>query len=85
MNENNGFSNSNNGIELKCSLCKELLLTEKNEEIIQVIDGLYFFILINVLTYTGDWRTFMLKILKIFLEINNLFFILSVIKPFTLP
>ena len=40
MNENNGFSNSNNGTELKCSLCKEPLCTEKDEEIIkEVIDG----------------------------------------------
>ncbi|HEX2406660.1 MAG TPA: HAMP domain-containing sensor histidine kinase [Nitrososphaeraceae archaeon] len=40
MNENNGFSNSNNGTELKCSLCKELLFTEKDEEMTQeVIDG----------------------------------------------
>lgn len=40
MNENNGFSNSNNGTELKCSLCKEPLFTEKDEEMTQeVIDG----------------------------------------------
>ena len=40
MNENNGFSNSNNGTELKCSLCKGPLCTEKDEEIIkEVIDG----------------------------------------------
>ena len=40
MNENNGFSNSNNGTELKCSLCKNPLRTEKDEEIIkEVIDG----------------------------------------------
>ncbi len=44
MNENIDFSNSNKETELKCSLYKEPLLTEKNEEIIQVIDGsLYFF------------------------------------------
>ncbi|HEU5171998.1 MAG TPA: HAMP domain-containing sensor histidine kinase [Nitrososphaeraceae archaeon] len=40
MNENSGFSNSNNGTELKCSLCKEPLFTEKDEEMTQeVIDG----------------------------------------------
>jgi two-component system, OmpR family, sensor histidine kinase VicK len=45
MNENNGFSNSDNGTELKCSLCKEPLRTEKDEEITkEVIDGsTYFF------------------------------------------
>jgi hypothetical protein len=32
MNEDSGFSNSNNGTELKCSLCKEPLRTEKDEE-----------------------------------------------------
>jgi two-component system, OmpR family, sensor histidine kinase VicK len=40
MNENRGFSNSNNVTELKCSLCKEPLYTEKDEEMTQeVIDG----------------------------------------------
>ena len=45
MNEDNGFSNSNNGTELKCSLCKEPLFTEKDEEMTkEVIDGsTYFF------------------------------------------
>ena len=45
MNEDSGFSNSNNGTELKCSLCKEPLYTEKDEERTQeVIDGsTYFF------------------------------------------
>ena len=45
MNEDNGFSNSNNGTELKCSLCKEPLCTEKDEEMTkEVIDGsTYFF------------------------------------------
>ncbi len=45
MNENIDFSNSNKETELKCFLCKEPLLTENDEEIIQeVIDGsLYFF------------------------------------------
>jgi nitrogen-specific signal transduction histidine kinase len=40
MNENRGFSNSNNVTELKCSLCKEPFYTEKDEEMTQeVIDG----------------------------------------------
>ena len=45
MNEDNGFSNSNNGTELKCSLCKEPLFTKKDEEMTkEVIDGsTYFF------------------------------------------
>ena len=45
MNEDSDFSNSNNGTELKCSLCKEPLYTEKDEEMTQeVIDGsIYFF------------------------------------------
>ena len=45
MNENTDFSNSNKETELKCSLCKEPLCTEKDEEIIQEeIDGsIYFF------------------------------------------
>lgn len=44
MNENNGISNSNNGTELKCSLCKEPLYTEKDEEMTQeVIDGSKYF------------------------------------------
>ena len=44
MNENNGISNSNNGIELKCSLCKEPIYTEKDEEMTQeVIDGSKYF------------------------------------------
>ena len=44
MNEERGFSNSNNGTELICSLCKEPLHTEKDEEIIkEVIDGSKYF------------------------------------------
>ena len=45
MNENSGFSNSNNGTELKCSLCKESLSTENDEEIIKEVidDSIYFF------------------------------------------
>ena len=44
MNENIDFSNSNKETELKCSLCKEPLRTEKDEEIIQeVIDGSKYF------------------------------------------
>jgi two-component sensor histidine kinase len=44
MNEDSGFSNSNNGTELKCSLCKEPLYTEKDEERTQeVIDGSKYF------------------------------------------
>ena len=45
MNKTNGFPNPNNGTELKCSLCKEPLYTEKDEEMTQeVIDGsIYFF------------------------------------------
>ena len=45
MNENADFSNSNKETDLKCSLCKEPLRTEKDEEIIQEeIDGsIYFF------------------------------------------
>ena len=45
MNEDSGFPNSNNGTELKCSLCKEPLYTEKDEERTQEeIDGsIYFF------------------------------------------
>lgn len=45
MNEDSGFSNSNNGTELKCSLCEEPLRTEKDEEMTkEVIDGsTYFF------------------------------------------
>ncbi|HSF51356.1 MAG TPA: hypothetical protein VLA74_11395 [Nitrososphaeraceae archaeon] len=45
MNENNDFSNSNKETELKCSLCKEPLFTEKDEEMTkEVIDGsIYFF------------------------------------------
>ena len=44
MNEDRGFSNSNNGTELKCSLCKEPLYTEKDEEMTQeVIDGSKYF------------------------------------------
>ena len=44
MKENNGISNSNNGIELKCSLCKEPIYTEKDEEMTQeVIDGSKYF------------------------------------------
>ena len=45
MNEDRGFSNSNNVTELKCSLCKEPFYTEKDEEMTQeVIDGsTYFF------------------------------------------
>ncbi|HLN35051.1 MAG TPA: HAMP domain-containing sensor histidine kinase [Nitrososphaeraceae archaeon] len=44
MNENRGFSNSNNGTELKCSLCKEPLFTEKDEGMIQeIIDGSKYF------------------------------------------
>ncbi|HJU58496.1 MAG TPA: hypothetical protein VJ583_02000 [Nitrososphaeraceae archaeon] len=45
MNENRGFFNSNNGTELKCSLCKDPLYTEKDEEIIQEVidDSKYFF------------------------------------------
>ena len=45
MNEDSGFSNSNNGTVLKCSLCKEPLRTEKDEEMTrEVIDGsTYFF------------------------------------------
>ena len=40
MNKTNGFPNPNNGTELKCSLCKEPLYTEKDEEMTQeVIDG----------------------------------------------
>jgi two-component system, OmpR family, sensor histidine kinase VicK len=40
MNENRGFSNSNNVTELKCSLCKEPFYIEKDEEMTQeVIDG----------------------------------------------
>ncbi|HJT85269.1 MAG TPA: hypothetical protein VJ697_12385 [Nitrososphaeraceae archaeon] len=42
MNENNGISNSNNGREFKCSLCKESLL--KDEEMTQkVVDGSQYF------------------------------------------
>ncbi|HZL23838.1 MAG TPA: hypothetical protein VFC05_10970, partial [Nitrososphaeraceae archaeon] len=45
MNEDSAFSNSNNGTELKCSLCEEPLRTEKDEEMTkEVIDGsTYFF------------------------------------------
>ena len=45
MNEDSAFSNSNNGTVLKCSLCKEPLSTEKDEEMTkEVIDGsTYFF------------------------------------------
>ena len=43
MNENRGFFNSNNGTELKCSLCKDPLYTEKDDGIIQVIDGSKYF------------------------------------------
>ncbi|HSF51121.1 MAG TPA: HAMP domain-containing sensor histidine kinase [Nitrososphaeraceae archaeon] len=44
MNDNIDFSNSNKETELKCSLCKEPLRTEKDEEIIQkVIDGSKYF------------------------------------------
>jgi nitrogen-specific signal transduction histidine kinase len=44
MNENRGFSNSNNVTELKCSLCKEPFYTEKDEEMTQeVIDGFKHF------------------------------------------
>ncbi len=44
MTEDSGFSNSNNGTELKCSLCKEPLYTEKDEERTQeVIDGSKYF------------------------------------------
>ena len=44
MNENNSISNSNNGTELKCSLCKEPIYTEKDEEMTQeVIDGAKYF------------------------------------------
>jgi two-component system, OmpR family, sensor histidine kinase VicK len=44
MNENIHISNSNKETELKCSLCKEPMLTEKDEEIIQeVIDGSKYF------------------------------------------
>ncbi|MDW3612745.1 MAG: HAMP domain-containing sensor histidine kinase, partial [Nitrososphaeraceae archaeon] len=44
MNEERDFSNSNNGTELKCSLCKESLYAEKDEEIIkEVIDGSKYF------------------------------------------
>ena len=81
MNENADFSNSNKETDLKCSLCKEPLRTEKDEEIMVPST---FFILINVLICTRDWRTFMVKILKILLEINNLFLILFGIKPFLL-
>jgi len=42
MNETNEFSDSNNGTELKCSLCKEPMLTD--EEMAQkVIDGSQYF------------------------------------------
>ena len=44
MNENIEFSNSNKETELKCSLCKEHLRTEKDEEITkEVIDGSKYF------------------------------------------
>lgn len=44
MNENNSISNSNNGTELKCSMCKEPIYTEKDEEMTQdVIDGSKYF------------------------------------------
>jgi nitrogen-specific signal transduction histidine kinase len=44
MNKNMDSSNSNGGTELKCSLCKESMITEKDEEIIQeVIDGSKYF------------------------------------------
>ena len=46
MNEDSGvFSNSNNGTELKCSLCKEPLYTEKDHEEMtqEVIDGSKYF------------------------------------------
>ena len=44
MNDNIDFSNSNKETELKCSLCKEPLFTEKDGEIIQkVIDGSKYF------------------------------------------
>ena len=44
MDEDRGFSNSNNGTELKCSLCNKPLCIEKYGEIIQkVIDGSKYF------------------------------------------
>src|SRR6188472_1988817 len=44
MNDDRGFSISNNGTELKCSMCKEPLYTENDEESTQeVIDGSKYF------------------------------------------
>jgi hypothetical protein len=44
MNENIELSNSNKETELKCSLCKELLRTEKDQELTkEVIDGSKYF------------------------------------------
>ena len=66
MNENIEFSISHKETELKCSLCKEPLRTEKDEGINkEVIDGSkYFFHGQQCFSRTRDWRTFMVKILK---------------------
>ncbi|MGB9168854.1 MAG: HAMP domain-containing sensor histidine kinase [Nitrososphaeraceae archaeon] len=76
MNENRGFSNSNNGTELKCSLCKEPLYTEKDEEMTQeVIDGSkYFFHTQKCFDIYKRLKNFYGKNIKNFIEYKQFVF-----------
>ncbi|HJS65463.1 MAG TPA: HAMP domain-containing sensor histidine kinase [Nitrososphaeraceae archaeon] len=76
MNENRGFSNSSNGTELKCSLCKEPLYTEKDEEMTQeVIDGSkYFFHTQKCYSIYNRLKNFYGKNIKNFIEYKQFVF-----------
>jgi signal transduction histidine kinase len=87
MNENNGFSNySNKGTELKCSLCKEPLFTEKDEEMTQeVIDGSkYFFHTQKCFNVFKRLESFYGKNIKNFIE-NKQFFVFDTFWDKAIP
>jgi signal transduction histidine kinase len=86
MNENSGFSNSSNGTELKCSLCKEPLFTEKDEEMTQeVIDGSkYFFHTQKCFNVYKRLEQFYGKNIKNFIE-NKQFFVFDTFWDKAIP